>query len=115
MLLHFEDVVDCLKVTYPQYDYLFMFDHSCGPDKQRENGLYVQRMSKLFRGKQPIMRDTVIAKREGYLGPFNPKLCTGDTQRFFFQPVDVGLFWMTDQEHETKHHDIIKPGSKLVK
>ena len=51
MLLHFEDVVDCLKVTYPQYDYLFMFDHSCGHDKQRENGLNVQQMSKLFGGK----------------------------------------------------------------
>ncbi len=61
------------------------------------------------------MRDTVIAKCECYLGPFNPKLCAGDTQRMFFEPGDVGPFWMTDQERERKHHDIIKPGTKLVK
>jgi hypothetical protein len=75
----------------------------------------MQHMSKYFEGKQPIMRDTMIAKCEGCLGPFNPKLHAGDTQRIFFQPEDVGLFWMTDQECKRKHHDIIKPGTKLVK
>ncbi len=51
MVLYFEDVVDCLKVTYPQYDYLFIFDHFYGHAKQRENGLNVQQMSKIFEGK----------------------------------------------------------------
>ncbi len=68
-----------------------------------------------MREKQPIMRDTVMVKCEGYLGPFNPKLQVGDTQRIFFQPEDVGPFWMTNQERERKHHDFIKPGMKLVK
>jgi hypothetical protein len=57
-VLHFEDAVDCLKVTYLQYDYMFVFDHFCGHDKQIENGLNVQHMSKLDGRKQPIMRDT---------------------------------------------------------
>ncbi len=61
------------------------------------------------------MRDTVIAKHEGLLGPFNPKLCAGDAQTIFFQPKDVGPFWMTDQECKRKRHDIIKPGAKAVK
>jgi hypothetical protein len=104
-----KDVIECLKVTYPQYDYLFIFDRSCG------NGLNVQCMSKLFGGKQPIMIDTMMAKHEGYIGSFNPKLQIGDTQRIFFQPEDVGPFWMTNQEWERKCHDIIKPGTKLVK
>ncbi len=38
------------------------------------------------------MRDTKIAKCEGYLEPFNPKLQVGDTQRMFFQPEDMGPF-----------------------
>jgi len=70
MVLHFEDVVDCLITLYPQYDYLFLFDHSCGHDKQREDGLNVQKMSKLYGGKQPIMRNTVLTKEEGFLGPY---------------------------------------------
>jgi hypothetical protein len=28
MVLQFKDVIDCLMVLFPQYDYLFMFDHS---------------------------------------------------------------------------------------
>ena len=39
MVLYFEDVVDYLTVPFPQYDYLFLFDHSCRHDKQREDGL----------------------------------------------------------------------------
>jgi hypothetical protein len=66
MVLHFEDVVDCLITLYPQYDYLFLFDHSCGHDKQREDGLNVQKMSKLYGGKQPIMCNTVLTKEEGF-------------------------------------------------
>jgi hypothetical protein len=66
MVLHFEDVVDCLITLYPQYDYLFLFDRSCGHDKQREDGLNIQKMSKLYGGKQSIMRDTVLTKEEGH-------------------------------------------------
>jgi hypothetical protein len=39
MVLQLEDCVDCLQVLAPQFDYLFLFDHSCGHDKQREDGL----------------------------------------------------------------------------
>ncbi len=47
-VLQFENVIDCLMVLFLQYDYLFMFDHLCGHDKQREDWLNVQRMSKLY-------------------------------------------------------------------
>jgi hypothetical protein len=32
MVLQLEDCVDCLQVLAPQFDYLFLFDHSCGHD-----------------------------------------------------------------------------------
>ena len=52
MVLQLEDCVDCLQVLAPQFDYLFLFDHSCGHDKQREDGLNVENMKKSFRGNK---------------------------------------------------------------
>ncbi len=37
MVIQFEDCIDCLTTLYPEFDYLFLFDHSCGHDKQRES------------------------------------------------------------------------------
>ena len=55
MVLQLEDCVDVVKVLYPDHDYLFLFDHSCGHDRQREDGLSVTRMSKYYGGKQASM------------------------------------------------------------
>jgi hypothetical protein len=33
MVLQVEDYMDCLKVLAPQFDYFFLFDHTCGHDK----------------------------------------------------------------------------------
>jgi hypothetical protein len=63
MVLQLEDCVDVLKHLYPEYDYLFLFDHSSGHDKQREDGLNVKMMTKSFDGTQRKMRNTLI-KRE---------------------------------------------------
>ena len=115
MVLHFEDVVDCLITLYPQYDYLFLFDHSCGHDKQREDGLNVQKMSKLYGGKQPIMRDTVLTKEEGFLGPYQRKLLVGETQHLYFRPEDEGPFWLTPEERERKRFDILKEGTRTIR
>ena len=35
MVLQLEDCVDCVKTLYSQFDFLFLFDHSSGHDKQR--------------------------------------------------------------------------------
>ena len=39
--LQLEDVVDCLNVLRPQFDYLFLFDHSQG-HARKKNGLSMQ-------------------------------------------------------------------------
>jgi len=46
MVLHFEDCVNVLKVLYPDFDFLLLFDHLCRHDKQKEDGLNVERMRK---------------------------------------------------------------------
>ncbi len=32
MVLQLKDCIDCLHVLHPEFDYLFLFDHSCGHD-----------------------------------------------------------------------------------
>jgi hypothetical protein len=46
MVLQMEDCVDVMKVLHPEVDVLLLFDHSCGSDRQQENGLNVENMSK---------------------------------------------------------------------
>jgi len=41
MVLQLEDCDDVIMYLYPEYDYIFFFDHSSGHDKQREDGLNV--------------------------------------------------------------------------
>ncbi len=77
------DGVDCLMVLYPQYDYVFLFDHSCGHDKQREDGLNAQKMGKRYGGKQPVMRDTVISKKMDTLDCFNQNYML-DIHKFYY-------------------------------
>ena len=90
--MQLEDCADVLQHLYPQFDYLFLFDHSSGHDKQREDGLNVKKMTKSFGGNQRKMRDTVIKQEKGYLGPYLRILNPGDTQSMVFKDRDNGPF-----------------------
>ena len=70
MEIQLEDCMDCLIALYPEFDYLFLFDHSCGHDKQREDGLNVERMLKGYGGKQAVLHDTIIRQEQGYIGTY---------------------------------------------
>jgi hypothetical protein len=48
MVLQLEDCVGVIMHLYPEYDYLFLYDHSSGHDKQREDGLNVKNDKKLW-------------------------------------------------------------------
>jgi hypothetical protein len=89
MVIQFEDFVDCLIGVVPTHDYVFLFDHCCSCDKQWEDGINVQKMGKIYGGKWPMMRDTAIPKKDGYLGPFPPKLQVEDTQVLLFYPQKI--------------------------
>ena len=65
MSLQFEDIVDCLQVLYPEYDFVFLFDRSQGHACKRNGALSVVNMSRNYGGAQPVMRDTWIAKEDG--------------------------------------------------
>ena len=63
MLLHLEDCVNVLKEVYPQYDYLFFFDHYSGHDCQKEDGLNVEKTRKQWGGMQAALHDTTTKKK----------------------------------------------------
>ena len=108
MVLQFEDTVDVLKVMYPNYKFVYLFDHSSGHSKQRPDGLNASRMNKGFGGKHIPMRSTVIEEEEGFLGPFQRQLQVGNTQHLVFQSTDIGPFWMSQEEREGNRHDVIE-------
>ena len=41
MCLQFEECVDCIQSLYPQFESVWMFDHSGGRDRGRNDGLIV--------------------------------------------------------------------------
>ena len=114
MVCQLDDCVDILKMLFGnQYDFLFMFDHSCGHDKKRTDGLIVENMAKIYGGKQAAMRDTEIKAVRGYLGPFPSVLKMGDIQKMNFQEGDDGPFWMSAEEKEKSKRD--QPSGKIKK
>jgi len=105
MVLQLEDCVDVLKNVYPEFDFLFLFDHSCGHDKQRPDGLNAENMAKYYGGKQSFIRPSIITQEKGYLGLYQRTLNAGDTQYFVFQPDDSGPFWLSEQQREELRND----------
>jgi len=108
MVLQLDDCVDCLKYLYPNYDILFMLDHSSGHDKQKPDGLNASKMQVNYGGKQSHLRDSVISQVDGYLGPFHHEkmLKVGDTQSFVFKADDEGPFYLSDPDKEARKFDV---------
>ena len=52
------------------------------------------------------MRETVIEREQGFLGPFPQTLNVGDTQQMNFENGHVGPFWMSPTQREATRHDI---------
>ena len=104
-VLQCEDVADCLDVIYPEFEFRFCVDHSCGHDRQQSDGLNARKMNKLFGGKQPHLHDTTIIEDDGFFGPYRRQLMFGDEQHFTFQKNDEGPFWLKGEEKENRRWD----------
>jgi hypothetical protein len=113
-----DDCVDVLNVLFgEQYELLFLFDHSCGHDKKRTDGLIVKNMEKMYGGKQPKMRSTEIQNTYGYLRQYPSILSQGSIQKIIFEEGDEGPFWMTEQQCMESKYDIrtgVKKKCKLT-
>jgi hypothetical protein len=115
MSLQFEDVVDYLQVLYPDYEFVFLFDHSQGHARKQDGALSALNMSKGYGGAQTLMRDTIIVQAEGYLGPYSPILKVGDTQSLVYKgTTDSGPWYLTPEQKELQRHDRPTGRNKVV-
>ena len=76
-----------MAVLYSEYNTIFLFNHSCGHDRKRPDGLNFNGLSKGYSGKQQKMRSSVIVQKEGYLGQYTHLvnvLQIGSTQSMVF-------------------------------
>jgi hypothetical protein len=107
MVLQLEDCADVVTTLYPQYDFLFLFDHSCGHDRMPDDALKVDGMNKGYGGEQNKMKESIIQSVDGYLGEHEHegKLHVGDVQYMIFRPCDNGPYWMTREEQEQTRKD----------
>jgi hypothetical protein len=48
MVLQLEDCVNVIMHLYPEYEYLFLFDHSSCHDKQTEDGLNIKKWQEVM-------------------------------------------------------------------
>ncbi len=66
MSIQFEDVVDCVQILYPEYDFVFLFDHSQGHARKQSGALSAAHMSRTYHGgAQPVtMRNTIMLEEE---------------------------------------------------
>ena len=107
MVIQLEDCVDVLKAIYgDKFDYCFLFDHSNGHDRQRPDGLNVNKVSKYYGGKQPSMRDSEI-QNDSYLGPYNhPRILrVGEVQKMTWTDNGEGLYYMSNEMRQEKKID----------
>jgi hypothetical protein len=82
MSVQFEDCIDCVKVIYPHFDFVFFFDHSQGHSKKLTGGLVAYCMDRGYGGAQLIMHESEIKEQDGYLGMYPRTLNVGNNQSF---------------------------------
>ena len=113
MTIQLEHCIDVLKIQFPQFDFLFLVDHSNGHDRLQPDGLSITKIGVKYGGKQPKMRSTNITSKD-LLGPFHNSeyaLQVGSTQVLQFSPLDTGPCYLTEKEREERRFDR-KTGSK---
>jgi len=54
MVLDLENRANVMKALYLEYGYLFFLVYSCGHNKQHQEGLNAESMSKLYGGKKKL-------------------------------------------------------------
>jgi hypothetical protein len=116
MVLQVEDCADVLNSLYPdEFEFLFLFDHSCGHDRMPDDALKVEGMNKAYSGEQNRMKPSTINSIHGFLGPYHhdKKLNVGDIQYMSFGTGgDEGPYWMTPKEREQTRKDQYKSTTK---
>ena len=97
-----EDVTDCLKVIYPNFDVAHLYDQSAGHTKIRGDGLNVNCMNVAPGGVVPKMRSTIIPE----IGDYPTNFKVGDEQYLSFGYSDKGPFWLNEDDRITTKYEV---------
>jgi hypothetical protein len=107
MILQLEDYVNVLQTLYPQFDYVFLFDHSNSHDQMQPDSLHMQKVRKTFGDKQPVIQKSVLTNLTCF-GPYcssSYKLQLGHTQSMTFSEIDKGPFYLSPEQQEERRKD----------
>ena len=107
MVVQMEDVVDILQMQFPEFDFIFLVDHSNGHDRLQPDGLNINKISVKYGGQQPEMRDTRLTS-SNLFGPFHTKdhaLQIGSVQSMQFSEIDAGPCYLSESERRKKRYD----------
>ena len=108
MVLQIEDCVDILHQSHPQFDIIFLLDHSSGYDCTRPDGLNINKLNIRYGGRQPSMRSSSLSISE--FGPFhsnNATLQPGHSQSMLFKATEVGPCYLSQKERDDQRLDRI--------
>ena len=74
LIVQLEYCMDVLMTLFSEdeYEIQFLVDHSCGHDRQKEDGLNIRNMNREYGGKQRIINNSIMS--DGTLGKHSPTL-----------------------------------------
>ena len=101
MAIQMEDCIDCLKHLHPEFDILFLVDHSNRHDCLQPDGLNINKINICHGGKQPVMHNSKISA--DFLGPFHTAeslLQVGVDQCMQYVHGDIGPCYLNERERE---------------
>ena len=106
MIIQLEDCVDVLKVLFPDFDFIILFDHSNGHDRLQTDGLSITKINVGYGGTQPKMKPSQVPT--SCFGPFHSDayaLQPGDMQYMQYSAVDAGPCNMSEEERNSSKYD----------
>ena len=107
MSMQLEDCIDVLQINFPEYDFLFLFNHSNGHDRLQPDRLNIDKISVRYGGKQPLMRRSQLTSPELF-GSFHDHtypLQLGDYQSMQFSGCDLSPCYLSDTERIKRRYN----------
>ena len=99
--------MDCLRVVYPIFDVVHLYDQSSGHMKLRPDSLAVNHMNVLPGGVASSMRSTMVPE----IGIYPSIYSIGEEQHTHFCETEDGPFWLTPEEKRSTKYNTITGGT----
>ena len=116
MPLQLKDCLYCFEVLHSkEFESCWMFDHSCGHDQAKYDGLNISNMGVKWGREQATLCNSKIIADNGFLGPHNPLLKVNNIQQFNFQEDDDSSYYLKTIQRDPRKNDIIMGKKRVTK